>query len=227
MLRRGRFLTGNYDEELGSKDVTWLTPLGDEMGAEHWSDDRAKSVGVLLDGRAQASGIRRPGTDATIYLVFNAHHDIVNFTLPAGDHFDEWVLLIDTNQPAREDMPAFKAGHIYGATARSLLLFHDAAKNNPPTTSTHNAHTSMSWRPSNRPWTRILAFRSPPLRRSLRPHERGEQPYSLLPSWVNVVARQPFGMITVSITWMTPFEQAISAVVTVAPLTTTPFVPST
>ena len=24
MLRRGRFLTGDYNEELGVKDVTWL-----------------------------------------------------------------------------------------------------------------------------------------------------------------------------------------------------------
>ena len=28
MLRRGRFLTGEYNEELGVKDVTWLTPAG-------------------------------------------------------------------------------------------------------------------------------------------------------------------------------------------------------
>ena len=123
MLRRGRFLTGRHDEELGSKDVTWLTPAGDEMNDGHWSDGNAKCVGVLLDGRAQATGLRRVGTDATLYLVFNAHHDLVNCTLPTAPGGVEWVLLIDTNQPDREDMPAFDAAHVYGATARSLLLF--------------------------------------------------------------------------------------------------------
>src|SRR6185295_5116355 len=34
MLRRGRFLTGAYDEELGVKDVGWLTPAGEEMTPE-------------------------------------------------------------------------------------------------------------------------------------------------------------------------------------------------
>lgn len=40
-------------------------------------------------------------------------------------------------------------------------------------------------------------------------------------------ANQPLGMMTVSMTWMTPLEHSISALVTVAPLTTTPVVPST
>jgi hypothetical protein len=31
MLRRGLFLTGAYDEELGVKDVSWLTPAATEM----------------------------------------------------------------------------------------------------------------------------------------------------------------------------------------------------
>ena len=61
MLRRGRFLTGAYDEELGVKDVTWLTPAGDEMTPEHWDDGNARCLGVLLDGRAQETGIRRVG----------------------------------------------------------------------------------------------------------------------------------------------------------------------
>ncbi|WP_375461066.1 glycogen debranching protein GlgX [uncultured Enterovirga sp.] len=123
MLRRGRFLTGQYDEELGSKDVTWLTPAGDEMTDEHWGDGNARCVGVLLDGRAQASGIRRLGTDATLYMVFNAHHDGVNCKLPQAPGGSEWVLLIDTNQPELEDLPLFAIGHNYTATGRSLLLF--------------------------------------------------------------------------------------------------------
>ena len=38
ILRRGRFLTGAYNEELDVKDVTWLTPAGEEMTPEHWQD---------------------------------------------------------------------------------------------------------------------------------------------------------------------------------------------
>ena len=82
MLRRGRFLIGAYNEELDVKDVTWLTPAGEEMTTEHWDDGNARCFGMLLDGRAQETGIRRRGSDATLLLVVNAHFDVVNFTLP-------------------------------------------------------------------------------------------------------------------------------------------------
>ena len=82
MLRRGRFLTGAYDEELGVKDVTWLTPAAEEMKDENWSDPNARCLGVLLDGRAQETGIRRVGSDSTLLIVANAHTDVVPFTMP-------------------------------------------------------------------------------------------------------------------------------------------------
>jgi glycogen operon protein len=54
---------------------------------------------MLMDGRAQVSGIQRPGADATLLLIVNAHHDSLSFTLPqvpAGEH---WNCLIDTDRP--------------------------------------------------------------------------------------------------------------------------------
>ena len=49
---------------------------------EDWDDGNARCFGMLMDGRAQATGITRRGDDATLLIVFNAHHDVVNFTLP-------------------------------------------------------------------------------------------------------------------------------------------------
>jgi glycogen operon protein len=123
MLRRGRFLTGQQDEELGIKDVSWITPNGDEMSPAHWSDGNARCMGVLLDGRAQETGCRRIGTDATLLLVTNAHHDVVKFTLPSAPGGEEWVCLIDTNQPELDSLPRFRFAHVYEVTGRSLLLF--------------------------------------------------------------------------------------------------------
>src|SRR3712207_3473150 len=59
ILRRVRFLSGIYNEELDVKDVTWLTPAGDEMTPENWEDPNARCISILLDGRAQPTGIRR------------------------------------------------------------------------------------------------------------------------------------------------------------------------
>ncbi|MBO1907769.1 glycogen debranching protein GlgX [Microvirga sp. 3-52] len=123
MLRRGRFLTAAYDEELGVKDVTWITPAGDEMAQEHWDDPQARCLGILLDGRAQESGIRRLGTDATLLLVMNAHHDVVKFTLPEAVDGTQWVCLLDTNHVDADVLAEFDFGHVYEVTAHSLLLF--------------------------------------------------------------------------------------------------------
>src|SRR5262249_6825257 len=35
-LRRGRFLSGHYNEALDVKDVTWLTPTAEEMAEANW-----------------------------------------------------------------------------------------------------------------------------------------------------------------------------------------------
>ena len=59
LLRRSRFFVGEHNPELDIKDVSWLTPAGAEMGIEQWHDPRARCLGVLLDGRAQATGIKR------------------------------------------------------------------------------------------------------------------------------------------------------------------------
>ena len=80
ILTRGRFLSGAYDEDLGVKDVTWLRPDGEEMSTENWTDGGAHSIAVLLDGRAQASGIHRRGGDATLLILYNAYSDLVSFT---------------------------------------------------------------------------------------------------------------------------------------------------
>jgi isoamylase len=123
MLRRGRFLTGAYDEELGVKDVTWLTPTGEEMTPEHWNDPNARCMGVLLDGRAQETGIRRVGSDSTLLLVMNSHHDVVPFRLPEAAGGRQWVRIIDTNQESHDELTDLDFGHEYEVTGRSLLLF--------------------------------------------------------------------------------------------------------
>jgi glycogen operon protein len=122
VLRRGRFLTGEMDEELGAKDVTWLTPGGAEMTQDNWSDGLARCMGVLLDGRARATGIRRAAHDATMLLVINSYHDVVRFKLPEVVGGSRWELIVDTNLPDLEEPSPFDFGHEYEVTGRSLLL---------------------------------------------------------------------------------------------------------
>jgi glycogen operon protein len=123
ILRRNRFLVGTYNEDIGVKDVTWLDPQANEMTTEQWEDSHGRCLGMLLDGRAQVSGIRRPGADATLLLIVNAHHDVVNFVLPEVPEGEYWNCLVDTNRPDLRDRERLEFGSDFMVTGRSLLLF--------------------------------------------------------------------------------------------------------
>src|ERR1700761_2813196 len=128
VLRRGRFLTGEYNAALEVTDTRWLSPTGEDLSQEQWDDAAMRCFGLVIDGRAQASGIRRPASDATLLLVVNAYHDVVDFTLPEIPGSDQWSCMIDTNAPERDELPEFGSGDVYQVTGRSLLLFALHAK---------------------------------------------------------------------------------------------------
>ncbi|KJS37294.1 MAG: glycogen debranching protein [Rhodospirillaceae bacterium BRH_c57] len=121
LLRRGRYLSGAQDEDLGVKDIAWLTPDGEEMSDAHWHDPNARALAMLLDGRAPATGVKRYGADATLLLIINAHHEVVPFVLPDVVGGREWRRLVDTAVPD-EPEAEFDCGHAYRATGRSLAL---------------------------------------------------------------------------------------------------------
>jgi isoamylase len=122
VLRRSRFLTGEYIEELGVKDVTWINATGAEMDDVHWGDSGMRCFGMLLDGRAQTTGVRQRGQNATLLVIINEHQDMVEFKLPECAGGCRWALQIDTNSAPETDEKLFSTGEVYQVTARSLLL---------------------------------------------------------------------------------------------------------
>ncbi len=121
ILRRGRYLTGELDPESGVRDVTWLNPLGQEMNGDDWNNGNVRCFGMLLDGRARATGIRRASSDASMLIVLNSHHAGVGFTLPPIPGGVAWRVVFDTNAPNHvEDVGI---GDKYVVTGRSVLLF--------------------------------------------------------------------------------------------------------
>src|SRR6185437_2652515 len=117
ILRRSRFLTGEYNADLDVKDVRWLTPSATDIEDGQWSDASARCFGMLMDGRAQASGIKRPASDATALLVLNAHHEAVNFTIPDVVGGTTWRRLLDTNVPEEGVRESFVNGDEYTVNA--------------------------------------------------------------------------------------------------------------
>lgn len=123
ILRRTRFFTGEFNEELGVKDLTWINAGGGEMQPEDWDDANMKCFGMLMDGRAQVTGIRKRGQNATLLLLINAYHDMVEFTLPEAPEGEGWILLADTNLADQVEHEHFPIGETYQVTGRSFVVF--------------------------------------------------------------------------------------------------------
>jgi glycogen operon protein len=122
-LRRSRFLTGQMDQQLGVRDVGWINANGGEMQDANWRDASMKCFGMLLDGRAQKTGIKRRGEDRTVLIVMNSFDGAVDFTLPHLEDIQSWSLMVDTNIAALTAEETFQPGDVYLVTGRSLLLF--------------------------------------------------------------------------------------------------------
>ena len=90
------------------------------MTAEAW-DNGTRCFGMLLDGRGQATGIKRRGADTSLLIVFNAHHEAVKFTLPPTYEAEGWKRLLDTTDPNSRSPIRHRRG--LRCAARSMLLF--------------------------------------------------------------------------------------------------------
>jgi glycogen operon protein len=123
ILRHSRFLTGEVNEETGVKAVTWISAAGSELSQAEWEDGSVRCFGMLMDGRAQSTGVVKRGMDATMLIIMNSWHETVPFKLPEAPDGVEWRLLIDTEHAELEKKEASQVGDVYEVKARSLLLF--------------------------------------------------------------------------------------------------------
>lgn len=123
VLRRERFPVGLYDQARGLKDVTWWAPEGIEMTEDHWHNPGMACMGMIMDGRAQPTGVQKAGDDSTLLLIVNSSPDQVNFLLPGADQDYRWTCLIDTTRPELDDGQAVESGATLEVGGRSLLLY--------------------------------------------------------------------------------------------------------
>ncbi len=98
-FRRRYFFQGRDIVGTGVKDITWLTPLGEEMTDEEWSQSFARCLGLILAGGAIEEYDDRGNLvkDDNFILLLNSHHETIPFTLPAEPANARWEVLVDTS----------------------------------------------------------------------------------------------------------------------------------
>jgi isoamylase len=94
---RRRWFQGRMIHGTKVSDIGWFTPGGTEMSDEDWRAGFAKSLGVFLNGRAIPTNERgEPVVDDNFYLMFNAHHEPLEFTLADSKWAKRWTMILNT-----------------------------------------------------------------------------------------------------------------------------------
>jgi len=108
---------------------TTRKPDGTEMTDGDWGQGFAKSLGVFLNGQAIAHPDARGErvVDTSFYVLFNAHHEPLVFTLPTRDWGAHWITVLDTSAPLPEESDRIvTAGEHVQVRDRSIMLLRRA-----------------------------------------------------------------------------------------------------
>ena len=124
VLRRRSFFQGRSIVGPQIKDIVWLNPDGDEMSDQEWGQSFARSLGMLLAGRAidEQDERGRALTDDDLLILMNAHHEPVPFTLPAAADGGRWQAVLDTqHESGMAPEASFASGDVYPLQGRSFV----------------------------------------------------------------------------------------------------------
>jgi len=104
-FRRRKWFQGLPIKGKGLEDIAWFLPEGTEMSDENWNHDYAKSLGVFLNGKGihQLDPEGQQIEDDNFYLIFNAYHEALDYTLPEKIRGKGWMKVIDTAEDDTED----------------------------------------------------------------------------------------------------------------------------
>jgi isoamylase len=123
VFHRKKFFQGRKIRGAEIKDITWLAADGKEMSDQDWNNGFAKCFGVCYSGIAadDVDDEGKPLVGDTLLVLFNAHHERVDFRLPPSLEHMHWECLLDTFSAAREGRD-FNHNKVYELEGRSTAL---------------------------------------------------------------------------------------------------------
>ncbi|MDD3650864.1 glycogen debranching protein GlgX [Immundisolibacter sp.] len=128
VFHRRHFFQGRAIHGADLKDIRWLKPDGTDMSDQEWGQDFARCLGVYLSGEALTERDRRgrPLRDDDFLVLFNAHHETLDFRLPATRSGVGWQVLLDTAHAQGLAVDGCFPGQAsYPLQGRSLALLID------------------------------------------------------------------------------------------------------
>jgi isoamylase len=197
VFRRRRFFKGaayqGGQSDVG--DIAWFTPAGTLMQQSDWQNGDARAVAVFLNGERILESDKRGQQilDDSFLVIFNAHYEDLEFTLPPKEYGQFWLVLVDTAEDgtwASDSGDTFAPGDVVVASPRSTIVLRRplevdaassltaAATGDPAVPSAARAArpgaTPAAERPAGEPSTTVRKSVPPP-RPALRRPEEGSQ----------------------------------------------------
>lgn len=128
VFRRRGWFQGRPIRGSEVNDIMWFTPDGEAMEDENWDHDWAKSLAVFLNGSTIPNPNPRgePVIDDNFYLIYNAHHEALTFTLPPVTWGECWTLELDTRVGWLDEPQEYQARDEVCVDARSVMVFRYA-----------------------------------------------------------------------------------------------------
>src|SRR5690606_9496798 len=101
--------------------IRWLGPSGKDLEHGAWNDSNTRSAGLLLSRGHELAYGDEPSL-ARLLLLYNAHHEDVDFVLPEAEDGDGWKLLLDTAAEGSPDEEARQGGETLRLGGRSMAV---------------------------------------------------------------------------------------------------------
>jgi glycogen operon protein len=129
VFRRRQFLQGVEENIEGLPDVWWFRTDGHRMTQEDWSQADGHKLGMFLNGEEIEAPDPQgnPVIDDSFVVLFNAHHEDAEFTLPPARFGAAWVCELDTADVDCDPEVELPAGEPRSVKSRSIVILRRAS----------------------------------------------------------------------------------------------------
>jgi isoamylase len=129
VLRRRKFFQGRSIRGEDVKDIIWFGPNGNEMTDADWVANHVRCLGVFLSGKEihEMDEHGEPIEGDSLFLMFNAHHESINFVLPPSGSRVRWQRIVDTSDLDWNRQVRLR-DHTYKLRSRATAVFRLTSK---------------------------------------------------------------------------------------------------
>ena len=132
-----------YSGASSMPEIEWLDLTGARMDDADWENGYARSLMVFFNGDVipEQDERGRPIIDDSFLVMFNAHSEPLDFTLPRADYGERWTAVVDTDGTTVAGTE-YEAGSTLKVTDRSVVVLTRPSRARHSTTADATAHTT-------------------------------------------------------------------------------------